>query len=112
MAKDFKNKIGNKRLDSLIPPEGQKQALKEESVPQRATINQSSSSPIKEATPKTTVATFRVNTSKLNQLKAVAYWDRKKIQDVLDEALEAYLGSIPPTNLKKAVEEYQQSAKR
>lgn len=52
------------------------------------------------------VATFRVNEDVLEQVKAVAYWDRKKIQDVLDEALRAYIKKVPKESLSKAMEMY------
>ena len=38
-----------------------------------------------------TRATFIVREESLNKLKALAYWDRKGIKDILDEALQAYL---------------------
>jgi len=109
MGKDFKNKIGGKRLDSLIPPESQAQS----SPGARESKQISSSSnkePKKENKPElTTVATFRVNTEKLSHIKAIAYWDRKKIQDVFDEALQAYLDNVPTSTLNKAKEEYKKS---
>ena len=38
-----------------------------------------------------TRATFVLRKDYLSKLKAVSYWDRKKIKEVIDEALEAYL---------------------
>ena len=38
-----------------------------------------------------TRATFVLRKDYLNKLKAVSYWDRKKIKEVIDEALGAYL---------------------
>ena len=38
-----------------------------------------------------TRATFIVKESLLDKVKAVAYWDRLKIKDVVDTALEEYL---------------------
>ena len=38
-------------------------------------------------------ATFIVKESRLEQLKAIAYWDRAKIKDIHDAALEMYLNS-------------------
>ena len=35
--------------------------------------------------------TFIIRENYLNKLKAKAYWDRKQIKEVLDEALTAYL---------------------
>jgi hypothetical protein len=38
-----------------------------------------------------TRATFVLRKDYLGKLKAVSYWDRKKIREVIDEALGAYL---------------------
>jgi CheY-like chemotaxis protein len=38
-----------------------------------------------------TRATFIVRKELLDKIKAVAYWDRKKVKDVVDEAFESYL---------------------
>jgi hypothetical protein len=38
-----------------------------------------------------TRATFVLRKDYLSKLKAVSYWDRKKIKEVIDEALGAYL---------------------
>ncbi|MDH4028956.1 MAG: response regulator [Nitrospirota bacterium] len=38
-----------------------------------------------------TRATFIVKKGQLEKIKALAYWDRKKVKDVVSEALEAYL---------------------
>ncbi len=38
-----------------------------------------------------TRATFILRKDYLNKLKAVSYWDRKKMKEVMDEALGAYL---------------------
>ena len=38
-----------------------------------------------------TRATFVLRKDYLSKLKAVSYWDRKKIKEVMDEALGAYL---------------------
>lgn len=38
-------------------------------------------------------ATFIVNPKRLDQLKAIAYWDRAKIKDIHDAALEMYIES-------------------
>jgi hypothetical protein len=40
---------------------------------------------------KRSVATFVLRKNYLSKLKAVSYWDRKKIKDVIDEALGNYL---------------------
>jgi len=38
-----------------------------------------------------TRATFVLKKDYLSKLKAVSYWDRKKIKEVIDEALRDYL---------------------
>jgi hypothetical protein len=38
-----------------------------------------------------TRATFVLRKDYLSKLKAVSYWDRKKMKEVVDEALENYL---------------------
>ena len=38
-----------------------------------------------------TRATFVLRKDYLSKLKAVSYWDRKKMKEVIDEALGAYL---------------------
>lgn len=107
MAKDFTKKIGSKNLSSLIPTEAPtpKPVVKKEQakpvVKKKRTV-----SPPKPKTPATTVTTFRINNDNLSAIKAVAFWERKKIQDVFNEALESYLKSIPASTLKKAQTEF------
>ena len=43
-------------------------------------------------------ATFIVDEEKLEKLKAVAYWDRLKIKEVLNNALEEYLENYEKKN--------------
>lgn len=38
-----------------------------------------------------TRATFILREDHLEKVKALAYWDRKKVKEVIDEALGAYL---------------------
>jgi hypothetical protein len=38
-----------------------------------------------------TRATFILRKDHLEKIKALAYWDRKKVKEVIDEALGAYL---------------------
>jgi hypothetical protein len=50
-----------------------------------------------------TRATFIVNEDLLEKVKNVAYWERKQIKDVVEEALESHVAgrdtrSIPPTH--------------
>ena len=103
MAKDFKNSIGRKRLNTLIPDndiETQNAVVEPKSETNRSKTDPS-------PTPAATVvSTFRINSEKLKTIKAIAFWDRKKIQDVFDEALAMYIEAQPKQELSKAVEEY------
>ena len=112
MGKDFKQKISSKRLNSLIPEkEMEMEVVQSPTKVAQQIIRKEQTVPAstKSTPPTTTVTTFRVNTEKLNQIKAMAYWDRKKIQDVFDEALELYLEKIGKTDIEIAVEAFQKS---
>ena len=52
-----------------------------------------------------TRATFVLRKDHLSKLKAVSYWDRKKMKEVIDEALEDYLKMkrIKPLMVRKDV---------
>lgn len=62
-------------------------------------------------TPLTKVTTFRIDAGLLENIKAVAYWDREKIQDVLHTALSTYIDQIPAGELSKAQKAYAKSLK-
>ena len=38
-------------------------------------------------------ATFIVKTSHIDKLKAISYWERKMIKNIIDEALKNYIDS-------------------
>jgi len=80
-------------LSSLLGDEPQPQAeapAKKTGRPQTSQreITKSSQEGTKE---NETRATFIINEGLLDKIKAVAYWERSLIKDVLAEALEAYL---------------------
>ena len=52
-----------------------------------------------------TRATFILRKHHLEELKALAYWERKTIKDVMDEALGAYLKGKKFSNLEKQIDE-------
>ena len=109
MAKDFKNSIVKKdRFKSLIPvadPEPYVKTVQEAQPTLKREIRREA--PAAAPTPpETVVSTFRINTEKLKTIKAIAFWDRKKIQDVFDEALEMYINAQPKATVSKAIEEY------
>ena len=113
MAKDFKTSIGRKRLNTLIPdadPEPQVATVQETEVIMQKSMAEKqtppSPTPAPEIVPETVVSTFRINAEKLKTIKAIAFWDRKKIQDVFDEALELYIDAQPKATVSKALEEY------
>lgn len=111
MAKDFKTKIGSKRLNTLIPDADPSPAPNPEIIeePKPVVKRQMVKAVAKEQAPtppQTVVSTFRINTEKLKTIKAIAFWDRKKIQEVFDEALGQYIDSMPNATVKKAIEEY------
>ncbi len=102
MAKDFKNSIGRKRLSTLIPDNDiMEQPAQVKREPTKAASHSPSPTP-----PTTVVSTFRINSEKLKTIKAIAYWDRKKIQDVFDEALEMYINAQPKGAVDKAITEH------
>jgi len=43
-------------------------------------------------------ATFIVNSDHLEKLKAVSYWQRKKIKNIVDEAFQHYIDSYEKKN--------------
>jgi len=56
-------------------------------------------------------ATFIVKVEKLKTLKVLAYWERKKIKDLLDEALTNYFNNIDPALLETAKTEFEKTKK-
>ena len=50
--------------------------------------------------------TFRIDVALMEEIKAVAYWERQKIQDVLDNALRAHISQIPKQELARAKKAY------
>ena len=51
-------------------------------------------------------ATFLIDTDRVETLKAIAYWERKKIKDLIDEALKTFIDSRNPEDIQKALTEY------
>lgn len=51
-------------------------------------------------------ATFLIDTNRVETLKAIAYWERKKIKDLIDEALKTFIDSRSPEDIQKALTEY------
>jgi len=78
-------------LDTLF---GEKEADKKKSKDQPKADRKVGATKANDATKEGEVrATFIVKESKLEKLKAIAYWERAKIKDIHDAALEMYLNS-------------------
>jgi hypothetical protein len=97
-GKNFANSLGSKKLTTLIP--SRKQEVKEE---EKEIVEEEE---VKKKKIATTVTTFRVKDDLLFAIKAVAFWERKKIQDVFNDAMGNYLETLPPATLTKAKEEF------
>ena len=52
-------------------------------------------------------ATFILNEAKLEKLKALAYWERTKQKDLIDQAIDMLLKSKDPELLERAINEFQ-----
>ena len=86
----------------IAPTKAPTQSIIKKKAPAPAT-------PPQEIVKNTTLAkptTFRIDVDLMENIKAVAYWERKKIQDVLDEALRTYMEEIPKQELTKARKAY------
>ena len=102
-GKNFAKSLGSKKLTTLIPSQAETESSSQLNEPAGQDLKKS------KKTEETTVTTFRIKNDLLFSIKAIAYWDRKKIQDVLNGALESYLDTIPPASLKTAREEFKKS---
>jgi len=51
--------------------------------------------------------TVRIEENLLSKVKALAYWQRKKIQDIYNTALSNYVSKLDEKELIQAVEQYQ-----
>ena len=97
-GKNFAQSLGSKKLTTLIPTQKQESKEQEEIIEKVI--------PAKKKKAATTVTTFRVKDDLLFSIKAVAFWERKKIQDVFNDAMKNYLETLPPATLAKAKEEF------
>lgn len=99
MGKSFKG-----GLDSLIGGAATKNSTKAEvAAPKKKGRPRTSTKVPKDTTEEGTLpgekrATFIVKEEQLEKLKAVAYWERVKIKDVLTSALEKYLEAYEKKN--------------
>jgi len=81
--KDFKGGL-NSLLENKTEPKNSKREITKSS--QKGTKD------------KETRATFIVNESLLDKLKAMAYWDRKLIKEVVDQALQEAVANYEKRN--------------
>lgn len=106
--------VAKKKKKEVAPPPAPVEQKVEEPIVEQLPI-QKDAPVVKTATKKktkqkevtSTVTTFRVNDDNLRAMKAIAFWDRKKIQEVFNEALTNYIDQIPKATLKKAIAEYE-----
>jgi hypothetical protein len=56
-----------------------------------------------------TRATFIVKESSLETFKALAFWERKELKKAMQEAMEAYINTRTPSQIKQAEKAYQES---
>ena len=70
------------------PPKGENAPVVEEPKAQKKEITKTSQIGTKE---KETRATFIVNEDLLEKMKALAYWDRVLIKDIVNQALEEHI---------------------
>ncbi len=57
-----------------------------------------------------TIASFVIRTDTLEIMRALAYWERKKIKDVLEEAMQQLQLEKGDNVITKALEEYRKQA--
>ena len=75
-------------------------------------IQESFRTPEDRSKEKTRRATFVIDIARHEDLKAFAWWKRKQIKEVLQEALELYFSSLPEREMEKAQKVYKQQRKR
>ena len=61
-------------------------------------LTNSPTNQIKYDTPATLRATFVVNADQLEKLKAISYWQRKKIKDTVEDAFDFYISDYEKKN--------------
>ncbi len=57
-------------------------------------------------------ATLIINDNQLETIKAIAWYERRKIKDVVSEALKKYIGSRDTKVVNTATKEYKRSLSR
>ena len=57
-------------------------------------------------------ATFLIDEAQLEKVKAIAWYERRKIKDIIGEALKKYIGSRDTEVVNKATKEYKLRSSR
>ncbi len=114
---DKKTRIGSDPLrwirDTREETEKRKRSLQDKQSKQDLQINKQEGKPTQRVITKTsqgglkegwTRATFIVREEHLEKLKALAYWERKQLKELVDEVLGSYLKSKKVKPVKKREE--------
>lgn len=54
-------------------------------------------------------ATFIIKEVQLNEIKALAYWQRKQIKEIINEAFTLYVSNYPKEDFNIAMNEYKKT---
>lgn len=81
----------------------------DEDIPQPSKQNESNSKEIEKKVDPEKRATFIVSSDHLEKLKGVAFWERKKIKEVLAEALDEYFKGLDKDGTGSYIENAMQS---
>ena len=102
----MKQQISSNRLSALIPT----QIIEQEKEPRKSSVEvqQSPKKTVKKKIP-STITSFQIYDEHHKAIKALAYWQRKNIHEVVNFAFSAYIKSIPEEELAQALEIYKQS---
>lgn len=106
---DKKTRIGRDPLKWIRKTKGEKSKQGKQSKQSLQSLHKLQSKQILQSKPKVkeglregfTRATFIVREDYLDKLKALAYWERKKLREVINEALGSYLKGKKIRPIKK-----------
>jgi len=101
-GKDFSKSLGRKNMSTLIPTDDTEPIVPIKDNDQKKVAHKE-----KVKDNDMVVMTFRIKKEYHETIKAIAFWDRKKIQEVFDEAIATYFEQIPKATMKKAIEEFE-----
>ena len=109
--KDFTGSIGRRNLNKLIPtnePEQKEQQVDPTPTPTKKVVQKKRTATKTKAkkAPVMKAVTFRLDEDTHELIKAVAFWERAKIQEVVDQAFQAYLATLDEDMKQKAIVAY------